>query len=217
MFDLYAGLPGSVLDCCAGGSGFVAEAVARGTDAVAADPAYEMTDGDLADLVHRSQHAGTGIVDEHPDRFVWHWYGSKERRDEMRATATESFLADRRRHAERYVAASLPELPFEDHRFDLALCSHLLFTWSNQLDADWHLAALRELARVARGEIRVFPLVGQGPGEPVPFLDDVRRRLDENGLPSETRQVPYEFQRDADRMLVIDCTRSVRAPAPAGQ
>jgi hypothetical protein len=215
MFDLYAGLPKSVLDCCAGGSGFVAEACAQGVDAVAADPAYE--EADLSDAVRTSLETGSGIVDENPDRFVWHWYGSRERRDEMRAKAAEAFLADRRRHPERYVAAALPRLPFGDDRFEMSLVSHLLFTWSDRFDADWHFAALQELARVTRDEVRVFPLVVQGAGEPVPFLDSVRRRLAELGLISEIRRVPYEFQRDADRMMVIICDRSVCADSTAGQ
>ena len=45
---------------------------------------------------------------------------------------------------------------FADREFDLALCSHLLFLYSEQLTADFHLASIRELCRVA-GEVRVFP------------------------------------------------------------
>ena len=34
-----------------------------------------------------------------------------------------------------------------DGSFDLAVCSHLLFTWANVFDMAWHEAALREMAR----------------------------------------------------------------------
>lgn len=202
MFDLPDPLPASVLDCCAGGSGFTAEAVSRGVDAVAADPSYELADAELADVVRRSTSSGAGIVDQHPDAFTWSWYGSREERDRLRAGAAEAFLADRAAHPERYVAAALPDLPFGDGRFELALCSHLLFTWSDQLGEAWHLAALRELCRVA-AEVRVFPLVVQGNGAPVPFLDPVRRALEAEGVASSVRKVPYEFQRGADEMLVL--------------
>ncbi|MET7278018.1 hypothetical protein ABZS29_07265 [Kribbella sp. NPDC005582] len=200
MFDLTE-LPASVLDCSAGGSSFTAEAAARGVDVVAVDPAYELSMPELVDTVRRSLPVGSEIVDTHADKFVWSWYGAPARRDEMRLEAADRFLQDIGEAPDRYVAGRLPELPFEDGRFELALCSHLLFTWADTFDRDWHLAALRELVRVSSGEVRVFPLVLQGTGEPVPFLPEVLDELAD--VRWETRKVPYEFQAGADEMLVI--------------
>lgn len=203
MFDL-KDLPDSVLDCCAGGAGFTAEAAARGVDAIAADPAYELDHPELVDTVRRSLPATAGIVDEHQGSFVWHWYGSPERKDQYRIEAADAFLQDVAAAPERYVAAGLPELPFGDRRFELVLCSHLLFTWADKYDRDWHEAALRELIRVANSEVRIFPLVMQGAGESVPYLRDMLQGLD--GVTWEIRKVPYEFQAGADEMLVITRT-----------
>jgi hypothetical protein len=200
MFDL-SELPGSVLDCCAGGAGFTAEAAARGVDAVAVDPAYELAPAELVDTVRRSLPAGSGIVDQHAGSFVWHWYGSPERRDELRLDAADRFLTDVAEVPDRYVPGSLPELPFPDQRFDLVLSSHLLFTWADKYDEDWHLAALNELIRVSRSEVRIFPLVKMGAGEPVEFLPSLLEELD--GVHTEIRKVPYEFQVGADEMLVL--------------
>jgi hypothetical protein len=200
MFDL-SELPESVLDCCAGGSSFTAEAVVRGVDAVAVDPAYELATPELVDTVRRSLPAGSSIVDEHAGSFVWHWYGSPDRRDEMRIGAADRFLQDISVAPERYVGGSLPELPFGDGRFELVLCSHLLFTWADKYDRAWHAAALRELIRVSRSEVRIFPLVLQGAGEPVDYLPELLDELE--GVTTEIRKVPYEFQVGADRMLVI--------------
>jgi hypothetical protein len=203
MFDLTQ-LPESVLDCSAGGSSFTAEAAERGVDAVAVDPAYELGQSELVDTVRRSLPAGSGIVDQNQGSFVWHWYGTPERRDELRVDAADRFLQDIAAAPERYVAGALPELPFEDRRFELVLCSHLLFTWADQFDEAWHLAALRELIRVSSAEVRIFPLVIQGTGEPVTFLPSVLDSLE--GVTWEVRKVPYEFQAGANEMLVI--TRS---------
>lgn len=203
MFDLKQ-LPDSVLDCCAGGASFTAEAAARGVDAIAADPAYELEPAELVDAVRRSLPATSGIVDEHQGRFVWHWYGSPERKDQYRIEAADRFLQDVAAAPERYVAAGLPELPFGDRRFELVLCSHLLFTWADKYDQAWHEAALRELIRVSSAEVRVFPLVMQGAGESVPYLRELLEGLE--GVTYEIRKVPYEFQVGADQMLVI--TRS---------
>ncbi|TCN40212.1 methyltransferase family protein [Kribbella orskensis] len=200
MFDL-SELPGSVLDCCAGGASFTAEAAERGVDAVAVDPAYDLPPAELVDTVRRSLPATAGIVDEHAASFVWTWYGDPGRKDELRIQAADRFLQDVAVAPERYVAGSLPELPFEDERFDLVLCSHLLFTWADKYDQDWHLAALRELIRVSRSEVRIFPLVHQGAGQPVAYLPDLLEALPE--VSSEFRKVPYEFQVGADQMLVL--------------
>lgn len=202
MFDLPAELPASVLDCCAGGSGFTAVATSMGVDAIAVDPAYDLPLDELADTVRRGTSGGAGIIDQHADDFVWDWFGSPEKRDQLRTEAADAFLADRTHQPSRYVAALLPDLPFVDGRFEPALCSHLLFTWSNEFDAAWHLAALRELKRVAT-EVRVFPLVVQATGAAVPFLDDVRRQLEADGIGSQMRRVPYEFQRGGNQMLVL--------------
>lgn len=200
MFDLTE-LPGSVLDCCAGGAGFTAEAAARGVDAVAVDPAYELPAAELVDTVRRSLPAGGAIVDEHADRFVWKWYGTPAHKDDLRIEAADRFLQDVSIAPERYVPGSLPELPFEDRRFELVLSSHLLFTWADKYDQDWHLAALRELVRVSASEVRVFPLVQQGAGEPVTYLPELLTELE--GVTAEIRKVPYEFQVGADEMLVL--------------
>jgi hypothetical protein len=200
MFDL-SELPDSVLDCCAGGSSFTAEAAVRGIDAVAVDQAYELPMPDLVDTVRRSLPAGAAIVDEHAASFVWNWYGDPGRKDELRIEAADRFLQDVSVAPERYVAGSLPELPFEDGRFDLVLCSHLLFTWADKYDRDWHLAALRELVRVSRSEVRIFPLVQQGAGDQVTYLPELLEAL--QPVRSEIRKVPYEFQVGADQMLVL--------------
>lgn len=202
MFAL-SDLPVSVLDCCAGGSGFAAEAAARGVDAVAVDPAYGLPAAELVDAVRRSLPATAGIVDGHAENFVWHWYGDPERKHRFRVEAAERFLQDLAATPQRYVAGSLPDLPFEDDRFELVLCSHLLFTWADRFDRDWHLAALRELIRVSRSEVRVFPLVLQGAGEPLAWLPELLDCLAADGVRNEVRKVPYEFQAGANEMLVL--------------
>lgn len=194
-------LAAQILDCSAGASGFAAVANARGGRVTAVDPAY----GRPAELVRTigvSASGGAAILAGYEDRFVWTWYGSRERRDRMRSDALEAFLTDFRTHPGGYVPGALPELPFADHTFDLALCSHLLFTWSDVLGEVWHGEALSELLRVAR-EVRVFPLVVQGTGDAAPFLSGVLDCLRQRGHRADVVQVPYEFQRGANEMLKV--------------
>jgi hypothetical protein len=79
-----------------------------------------------------------------------------------------------------------------------------LFTWADKYDQEWHLAALRELIRVSNSEVRIFPLVMQGAGEPVPYLPVLLDALE--GVTWQIRKVPYEFQVGANEMLVITRT-----------
>ena len=191
-----------VLDCSAGASSFAAHARGLGCRTVAVDPAYALPRDQLATTAAESNRNGRGIALDNADRFTWEWYGGREARDRMRARALGEFVVDYASRRGGYVAAALPQLPFGAAAFDLALCSHLLFTWADQLGHGWHLAALCELARVAV-EVRVFPTLVQGRGEAVPFWDALMTDLQSAGLTTQRRHVPYEFQVGGNTMLVV--------------
>ena len=204
MFDLDAGdMSGTVLDCSAGAASFVTVARSNGTEAYAVDPAYALSRDELARAVHDDLQRGSTIAAQHPDHFVWDWFGSREGRDRMRRAAGARFLAALATSPRWLVAGELPRLPFRDRSFDLVLCSHLIFTWADVLGIDWHRAALLELLRVSRGQVRVFPTVMQGPGDAVPFWAELMAALDEHHVAVEERRVPYRFQVTGDRMLVL--------------
>ena len=210
MFDLDADrLRGmSVLDCSAGAASFVVEASSSyGANAVAIDPVYALDRDELTATVRASIDTGAAIAQQHAERFTWDWYGSREARDVMRKTALARFLVDLATNPQRYRAGSLPSLPCAADEFDLALCSHLLFTWADELGCDWHFAAIVELSRVAR-EVRIFPTLVQGAGEAVPFWDELMSRLAGAGLSAKKRRVRYEFQVGGNEMLVVTRSQS---------
>lgn len=204
MFDLGSDdLSGRVLDCSAGVAGFVVEANRRpGCRAVAVDPVYSLPRDELAQLGNADLQRGSAIAGEFTDRFTFAWYGAPERRTALRTHALADFLLDLVMHPNRYVAGQLPHLPFRDGSFDLALCSHLLFTWADQLGLAWHVAALREMVRVAT-QVRIFPTLMQGRGDAVPFWDDLMSELAVMELRADMHRVPYEFQTGGDTMLVV--------------
>ena len=169
---------------------------------VAVDPAYARPTEEVLAEASGAVAAGATIIDLNSDAFVWDWYGSRGARADMRQRAREAFTDDYRHHPGGYVPGSLPTLPFSDRSFDLALCSHFLFTWSDVFDEAWHEASLLELSRVAT-EVRVFPLVVQGSGAAVPYLPSLMNRLAGEGLDCRVVTVTYEFQRGANQMLVV--------------
>ena len=85
--------------------------------------------------------------------------------------------------------------------FDLALCSHLLFLYSEQLGQTLHYQAIQELCRVA-GDVRVFPLLALG-GKRSPYVDVAIIAAREAGRDASVERVPYEFQRGGSEMLYI--------------
>ncbi|MEK0312871.1 class I SAM-dependent methyltransferase [Cohnella sp. 56] len=165
MFGIDAGqLSGQkVLDVAGGASSFTAALCARGIDAYAADPFYAGSREEVIAAAEREIDTSSAKLAAMAHIYDWSYYGSPERHRRLRE-ASHAMFAGHFRSAEgggRYMAAGLPDLPFEDGTFGLAVCSHFLFLYAEQFGEAFHAAALRELLRVTRpgGEVRIYPLV----------------------------------------------------------
>jgi SAM-dependent methyltransferase len=204
MFALSdADLATRVLGCGDGPASFNAEATDKGYQIVSVDPIYRFP---AAEIGARIEQATPIVVEQtrrNSQQFTWKRFASVEDLVAARLSAMSRFLQDYARDGahERYVAAALPELPFPDKAFDLALCSHFLFLYSEQFDAAFHLRAITELVRVA-SETRIFPLLELG-ARPSRHLPSVVEGLRSAGLSVSTVRVPYEFQKGAHEMLRI--------------
>lgn len=193
---------GPVLDCPAGASPFGAQVRALGGTAVSVDPAYLDPDG----LVTRARADVERVVAWQraaPDGFDWSYLGSPDRVHDLWTGAVDEFAADFALDDNRYVAAALPELPFPDDHFALTVSGFLLFVYPDLLDFDAHRAALVELARVTRGEVRVFPL-HDTTGMPYRRLDRLRGCLHDSGVSTAIRTAACSYTPlpGGDRMLV---------------
>ncbi|MEM7221492.1 MAG: class I SAM-dependent methyltransferase [Pseudomonadota bacterium] len=195
--------PRRILDCAGGPSSFAAEMAEAGFEVTATDPLYRLSEARIASAIEEARQVMTAGVRAAWGRFCWHDYGSPEGLEATRLSTMKFFLEDYEegQFAGRYVPAALPDLPFADDSFDLALVSHFLFTYSDQLDLAFHQAALAELLRLAP-EVRIFPLLDLEGGISR-HLVPLRESLNAKGLFSEVRMVPYEFQRGGNRMLRV--------------
>lgn len=203
MFDLApADLDRRLRDVDGGPASFTAEMTAAGRRAVACDPIYRFAAADIARRVEETYPVLLAGVEAEREGFVWTRIASPERLWDLRLAAMGRFVADvdAGRAEGRYVAAGFPDLPFAAGGFDLALCSHVLFLYSDQFDADFHARSLREMVRVA-GEVRASPLLDLG-GRESPHLGPVVEALATEGYKPRIQEVPYEYQRGGNRMLV---------------
>lgn len=160
-FELDAAALGgrAILDVAAGVSSFCAEARERGLEVTAFDRIYEWP---AEEIVRRCrpdlEHVLSAI--DGLKTYKWDFYETPEKLRGLRERAYRTFLEDYRRHrGTRYVAGSLPDLPFADGQFDLTLVSYLLLVYEDQFDYEFHQRSLLELMRVTRGEARLYPIV----------------------------------------------------------
>lgn len=193
-----------VLDVGAGPSSFVAEACARKIDAVGVDPLYGSAAGTLATHVQRAGARMAAQIRSKPRAFRCRPFPTFAEAEADRRAAAQRFLGDYATHFMhgRYVGGSLPRLPFFDGTFDVVLCAHLLFVYSESFDFDWHLAACRELVRVSADEARIHPLCGPD-GRPYAGLARLRRELKAEGIVSDISGVGGEFFAGGNTMLVL--------------
>ncbi len=169
-------MTGEVLDVAAGASSLTADLNARGVPAAAADPRYARHPEALIQEAREEIETSTNKLKGLAHRFDFSYYGDMDRHHAMREASLARFSADYSAYYgnERYTAASLPSLPFEDGRFKLVMCSHFLFLYGDQFDYAFHEQAVGELLRVCKpgGEVRIYPLVTLT-FQPYPRLDEL--------------------------------------------
>jgi SAM-dependent methyltransferase len=205
MFDLTPDdLNLRILDCAGGPASFNAEMTCQGYQVVSCDPIYQFSAEQIAQRIQETYQTVINTAKATREYFVWQDIESPEKLGQIRMSAMQQFLEDFPLGIQqgRYVNGELPMLPFNTAQFELALCSHFLFTYSDVLSQEFHLASIQELCRVA-GEVRIFPLLNNFSSEVSPLLPFVMQELAAQGYHLEIKQVPYEFQKGGNQLLRI--------------
>jgi hypothetical protein len=192
-----------ILGCADGPASFNAQMFELGTPVVSIDPLYQFT---AAQIEARIKETYEGVMSQmrlNQHQFNWSSIGSVEDLGRMRMITMRTFLADydHGKAAGRYLAAELPDLPLTAGSFDLALCSHFLFFYSDHLSLDFHCKAIEAMCHVAT-EVRIFPLLNYN-AEPSPWVERLQEWFTEAGYEVSLHTVPYEFQRGANQMMKV--------------
>jgi hypothetical protein len=204
MFELSAAdLQSKILGCGDGPASFNTEMTQLGHNVVSIDPIYQFSAEQIRQRVTDTYEPVISQVKQNPDRYLWKTFRDPDHLGRSRLTAMENFLLDYEpgRAAARYLPQSLPTLDFADRQFDLCLCSHLLFLYSEQLSVEFHRSAIQELLRVAH-EVRIFPLL-QLDCTTSPYVEILTQELSQQGFAVQILPVAYEFQRGGNRMLQL--------------
>jgi hypothetical protein len=203
MFGLSdADLRGRILGCGDGPASFNAEATERQHRVTSVDPLYQYTADQIRRRVEDTAPTISAELRRNTREFVWTHFSSVDELIAARLKAMELFVRDfADEPSGRYVAAALPSLPFRAGEFDVALCSHFLFLYSEQHDLDFHVASIRELVRVAK-EVRIFPLLELG-SVVSRHLAGAGQALMREGYSLERIAVDYEVQKGGNEMLRV--------------
>ncbi len=205
MFSLTeAVLAQPILGVGDGPASFNAEAFTSGAKGIiSVDPLYAYTRQQIAARIDECFDHVVSEVHRCAEDFVWVNFAGPDELIEARRTAMRRFLSDYDAGlaAGRYIAGALPNLPFPEYAFPLALCSHFLFLYSAQLSLEFHLSAIREMLRVAN-EVRIFPLLDLTCARSA-YIEPVCMALQQDGFSTEETIVAYEVQKGGNAMLHI--------------
>lgn len=198
-----------ILGCADGPASFNAEADRRVIRVVSVDSLYRCDTKAIREHIAATYEQILEQTRRNLDQFVWDSVRSVEELGRLRIEAMQTFLDDydTGKRQGRYIDGELPSLPFPDKSFDLALCSHFLFLYTEHLPESFHRQAIVELCRLA-SEVRIFLLLSLD-GRASSYVPGVADQLrDHYEISIET--VPYEFQRGGNQMMRIREMQSAR-------
>ncbi len=204
MFNLAGDdLSKNILGVGDGPASFNAEMLKRGHPVTSLDPLYELSGKEIERQFYRVVDDVIQQVKATSESWVWAYHKSPDDLRENREKALRTFVKDydSGKQQGRYRIGELPKLDgIKDESYDLAICSHFLFLYSDHFDCAFHQSAIHEMLRVA-SEIRVFPLLTLN-GEYSPYVEPVIQALRANGFAAGIKKVAYELQRGGNEMLL---------------
>lgn len=193
-----------VLDCPSGASSFVSTLRQNDIDVIGVDLLYEF-DKDAIEVQGYKTIEKIYQDISWMDAYKMDFYKTKENHRNHRETALKTFVQDYNKT--NYIFVKLPNLPFENKEFHIALSSHLLFTYDNMFDYEFHKNSILEMLRVSK-EVRIFPLVDFKNSRVLeeknfsPFVYQIIDELSKD-FKCEIMKVDFEFQPRANYYLKI--------------
>jgi len=205
MFALSdAELSMKIIGCGDGPASFNAEMTELGYSVLSIDPLYQFSAEQIKQRVIETYELVIRQVKQNSNRYIWKNFCDADELGYARLAAMEKFLLDYEvgKLSGRYLPQSLPNLELANNQFELCVCSHLLFLYSEQLSLDFHIASIHSLLRISQ-EVRVFPLLKLD-CKVSPYIEPIIQTFSSQGFKVKVQPVAYEFQKGGNEMLKIN-------------
>lgn len=182
---------------------FNSEITKMGKYCVSFDPIYKFTKQQIQNRIDETYKLVQQETIENFNNFIWKEYKNPEELFKIRLSSMAIFLEDfeKGKMENRYITGELPHLPFQNNEFDLAICSHFLFLYTEQFSLENHIKSIIEILRVAN-EFRIFPILDFD-AKKSEHLNPVISEMKGKGFDCSIEKVNYEFQKGGNEMLKI--------------
>jgi len=192
-----------ILGCGDGPASFNAVMHEKNKKAVSIDPIYKYSKKQIEKRINETYENVINQTKKNKDKFIWKKIKNADDLGRIRMNAMKIFLNDfeNGKKQNRYIYGELPKLPFKNKEFDIALCSHFLFLYTDNLSLDFHIASITEMCRVA-DDIRIFPLLDVN-AKRSSYVDEVKTFFKGIKYKVTEKKIDYEFQKGGNMMLHI--------------
>jgi len=192
-----------ILGCSDGPASFNSILNKQNGSIVSVDPLYSHTTAQIKKRIDETYETVLEQTRKNHSEFVWNSISSVEELGKIRMAAMNEFIQDfeKGKKEKRYINASLPRSPFSDKEFNIALCSHFLFLYSEQFTEKFHFESIKELCRVAK-IVKIFPVLELGSVKSR-HLESIINKLEKENYRVQLRKVAYEFQKGGNELLEI--------------
>ncbi len=204
MFNLAPkDLEKKIIGCGDGPASFNAEMYKKGNMVISCDPLYELSRNQIKKKIEDTFENVLEQTLKNKDHFIWNTIKSVKVLGNIRMNAMNAFLEDYEtgKAQKRYVNLSLPKLDFPSCSFDLALCSHFLFLYTDNVSLSFHHESIKEMLRVAQ-EVRIFPILDYNANRSS-YVDPIIDLFTNTGHRVAIEKVPYEFQKGGNQMMRV--------------
>jgi hypothetical protein len=193
----------NILDCEGGPSSFNFEMKDSKNKVVSIDPLYQFSKFEINNRINETFSDIKKQTYKNRDKFIWNNLKNINDWESSRKSAMELFISDfeNGKNEKRYIHQELPDLSFQNNSFDIAICSHFLFLYSNNFNLQFHIDSILEMLRVA-GEVRIFPLVDLNAQKSI-YVDAVVDYFSNTDIACAIVKTNYEFQKGSNEYLKL--------------
>ncbi len=189
-----------ILDVAGGPSSFNCEVNEKGGNVVSYDPLYMYSSQIIKPKINETAEIVLKEIEKNREKYNWINIKNPNELLRIRLEAMKKFLKHYEINPNRYIYGELPIISFNNNSFDLVLCSHFLFLYSNILYLNFHIESINEMLRVGK-EVRIFPIVDLN-NKKYKYLEKIIEIFEKDYF-IELKESNYNFQKNAKEMLII--------------